>query len=328
MLPMSRFLPIVIGTLAALAVLEPPARAGIVQPCATNAANPGPGSITFLPINGGNQTYCQSAYGWSDTWFPSSQPATYNQQLDAMSGDNAPGLIYKTNQRVVGSGNSLGNPYNFISPWLDGGNLQSGFIGSSWTVLNDIKVTGNVGTSKITLGGLDLTITTTVGANGVTEHFSFMNNTGAAITDVLFSDYFNFHPNGSLLLDTHCATTTFAANPGTVTTTGSTGPGCGEIVPQGTMTGSMLPKAWDLGMPANVLSDIAMGTYNGFTGPIKGDGAADVVWDLGPLAIGGITDFTITKDFVPAPEPGSLLLLTTAVAGLLLLRRRVNRPVV
>src|SRR5271167_2827144 len=87
-----------IGGLALLAGVQSPAEAAVVQPCLTNAAigdavNP---AITFLPINGGTQTYCQSAFGWSDTWFATSQPSSYNQGLDVLSGDNAPDLLYKT----------------------------------------------------------------------------------------------------------------------------------------------------------------------------------------------------------------------------------------
>jgi hypothetical protein len=323
------FLTFLVGSIAVLASVQFPANAAIVEPCVTSAAGAGPpNGITFLPINGGTQTYCQSAFGWSDTWFATSQPTTYDAHQDVLSGDNAPNLLYKT---AIGTTVGSGNPQNFIGPWLDGGSLNSNFIGSNWKVLNDISASGNTGTSKITLNGLDLTITTTVAPSGqpneVTEQFHFTNNTSANIADILFSDYYNFHSNGSTAGDIVCPTTTFDNTTGTVTTTGKAGGGCSPIVINGTMVGSQLPLMWDLGLSTAVLADVAANTYNNALGPFVGDGAADVVWDVGALAVGASTDFTITKNFVPigTPEPTSLTLLMTGLLGIGLLACRKTR---
>ena len=303
---------------AALALFAATAlQAAVVQPCLTAAAS----SITVLPINGGGQTYCQTAFGWSDTWFAASQPATYNLHQDVLSGDNAPSLFYTTATGTVGSGNF----FNFISPFVDGGTLNAQFIGSNWTVVNDITVNGNVGTSDIALGGLALHIVTTVGASGITEDFTFTNNTGGAITGLFFDDYYNFHANGSQPGDIGCPTTTYAG--GVVTTTGSFAGNCSPIVQNGSMFGSqggnlVLPDAVSLDFASLVLLDIANGLpyFNG--SPCTGDCAADLLWNLGALANGGSVSFTINKNFERIPEPATLGLLGLGLVALRLVRRR------
>ena len=174
---------------AAFIGLPAAASAAVVQPCASGATG-GPRAITVKPILGpsaaksGGQTYCQSAYGWTDTWFPTQQPKTFNIGLDVFSGDDAPSVSYTTQKgAVVGSGNK----YNFIGPWLDGGTRGASFIGSNWQVTSDIAVKDDEATSSLLLpvaggaagDGLALTITTTVAKTGVTEKFVFTNKTGA-----------------------------------------------------------------------------------------------------------------------------------------------------
>src|SRR5208282_4108204 len=118
------FAAILLGGLALWVGLQP-AVAAVVQPCLTNAASgtggPAGSAITVLPVSGGSQTYCQSAFGWSDAWFATSQPSTYNQHLDVLSGDIAPSLFYTINGAKVGTGNA----FNFLSPWVDGGTLNA-----------------------------------------------------------------------------------------------------------------------------------------------------------------------------------------------------------
>jgi len=232
-----------------------------------------------------------------------------------LSGDNAPGLRYTTATGViVGSG----NPYNVISPWLSAGTNNAQYFGSNWRVVDDIAVNGNQGTSKITLNGLDATITTVVGLDGVTENFRFTNNTTVDITELRFSDYFNFHPNGSES-GYECGSTSYDAGTGRVTTTAGNDLGCQVIVPKGTMWGSRLPTTWDLGLVSDVLSNMSNQTFNQALGPVQGDGAVDLVWNLGRLNIGESVEFTIYKnENVPAvaPAPGSIALLGIGLVGL------------
>jgi len=241
---------------------------------------------------------------------------------------------------VVGAGSQTVNgvtssSYNFISPWLDGGTLNSHNIGGNWEVLSDINVVGNVGTSKICLGctsngnggfnldGLIVDVTTTVTGAEVTEQFVITNDTGVDISQLYFDDYFNFHPNGSETGDLGCATTIFTGT--TVVTTGSNSATCSAIVSAGQMTGSVAPAAWELGLTPTVLSAMAAGTYNNALGPCVGDCAVDVLWSLGALENGDSTTFTIFKPFIlKAPEPGSLGLLGLGLIALRLFRRRAH----
>lgn len=153
----------------------------------------------------------------------------------------------------------------------------------------------------------------------MTEAFQFTNDTGHNITDLLFSDYFNFHPDGSQNGGAACGTTSFSG--GTVTTVGSNAGSCHAIVKNGTMSGSQAPIAWDLGLTADVLAAMANGTYNDATGPYTGDAAAYLTWDLGALGEGDSVSLTIAK-LVNVPEPGSFAMLGSGLLMLGLLRRR------
>src|SRR5262249_33062436 len=125
---------------------------------------------------------------------------------------------------------------------------------------------------------------------------------------------------------------TFNAATGTVKTVGATGGGCSAVVTDGSMFGSKLPMTWDLDLAANVLAAMTAantGNYAGFNkavGPIVGDGAVDVVWDLGALGVGHSFALTVPKTSPPpAPDPATFALLGAGLLGVGLLRRRKTR---
>jgi hypothetical protein len=330
--------------LCAAAGFQTRAWATVTVPCASAAV-----TTNMSPINGGTSTFCQTGYGWTDTWFATSQPTAYNASLDVFSGDDAPSLSYTliSGQTVQNVG--TGNIFNFLSPFLDGGHLVSQNIGGGATLLTDLPVgkLTNSGSSTISVAEVQIGITTTVNPdNSVTEAFTFTHTSpSATVAGLTFDDYFNFHPDGSASPSSgqFCGITSFDPLTGIVTTTGAVGGGCAPVVAEGTMQGSLPPTFWDVGDvgqvncttpgdPATcsatpgVLADIAAGTYNFATGPTgPGDTGADLVWDLGDLAPSQSESFTITKGFTPTgptgppippiPEPTSLMILAVSLFG-------------
>ena len=81
-----------VSGLCLTAGFQSPAWAVVTQPCGPPASSVV--TTNLGPINGGSSTYCVSGFGWTDAWFPTTQPTAYNGNLDVLSGDDAPGLSY------------------------------------------------------------------------------------------------------------------------------------------------------------------------------------------------------------------------------------------
>jgi hypothetical protein len=337
---------LVLGLALGLLAAAPASASAIQQPCLSAA------TITQAPILGSvaggvPSTYCQTAYGWSDAWFIGSQPSRYLQAADVLSGDDAPGLIWahpgQTNPQAHG------NSYGIFSPWIDRGTLNATYVGSAWSVVQDVAVTGAAASSAIKLGSgpagssLLVNIATSL-VNGLQMTFTITNNTAQTFADLVFFDYFNFHPNGSL--DVGCSSATGGA--GGIVITGV--PVCNSnsanppspLIANGQMYGGLpdgtpIPASdWTVGSVASVLGQIASGNLDNATSAGPGDVAGALFWNLGDLAPGASVQFAIFKNtyapppppppgFTPIPEPAGALVLLLGLAGLAASRRGVGR---
>ena len=317
-----------VRSLASLLMIAIPMFAAGVGPCTDGANNE-----TILPVRNSLTTYCTSDFGWSDTWFRGFQNV-YNQQLDVFFGEDS------FNLRWIGMTGS-----GWLSPSMDAGTTVPVNVGSPWSIFQAINyITPGVetGTRSIIVhpAGLEATITTTLQGTLLTINFLFRNtNPTGAFNGLIFADYFNFHPNGSLHGNQSTAqgtTAYLAACPaqlgpcaGALYTTGNTN--LSTFVANGLLYGERAPDSHAVGYASSVptgqtalFTELANGTINGASGPVgPGDTAGILGYNLGSLAAGDTTSFTFYKQLdTSLPEPGTWALMLTGLGAMAVLRRR------
>jgi hypothetical protein len=206
-------------------------------------------------------------------------------------------------------------------------------VPSDWTVTTAVHLTGATTAESLVHhpAGLDLLITPTLGpGQEVTQTFRIINTTtGTTFEDVLFADYFNYHPNGSTAENAVKGTITYDPLSGLTVT----GIDDGTLIATGTMRGERVDDfhgrsgpiplaAWDMVQTMVYLDPgaaIAIG---------PGDVAGGLGWDLPDLAPGESTSFTIFKQSVPlvaATEPATLAALGPALGMMFWIGARRTR---
>jgi PEP-CTERM motif len=311
------------------------------------------GTPSVLAVNNSRGAYCVTDFGWSNTWYSVGAdgthplPSTYDQELDLFSGDDAVNLGFSI---FAGSeGPVRVTEKGWLTPTLDAGALFPFYnTGSPWTVLDPVHYTnGETATqSTITLdlpglGSVNTIIDTEILADGtVRQFYTIQNNADGFLTDITFADYFNFHPNGSLVAETQEGTTKI--NNGVVTTSGN------RSLPSFIASGQMrlldadgnplTPTRQDIGC-ADILGlddscaasggptipRVETGTYNNLDGPLgPGDFAGALAFDNpSDLAPGDFITFGLEKRAIPEPTLMALLGVGLLVFGLY---RRKGHP--
>lgn len=310
------------------ALLCAPMFAAGVAPCTDGSA----GEL-IIALRNARTTYCTSAFGWSDTWFRGSQ-SSYNQQADVFSGEDSFNLRWTG---MTGSG--------WLSPSMDIGTTVPNLVGSQWGILTDVAYT-TPGLQTQTFSeishasGLQVAITTTLTDALLNINFVIRNtSTTNTVSNLVLSDYFNFHPNGSLHSNqsTRQGTTSYLATcpahigncNGVIYTTGNRL--LSTFISHGFVYGQRAPDAYATGyasgMPSGtqaLFTQIENGIFNNQAGPVgPADSAGALAYNLGNLAPGQQTQFNFYKGLdVPTPEPGTWAMMSI---GLTLIILRAHR---
>jgi len=286
---------------------------------------PSPDVVTgqhFVYLSTPNMDYEVSDYGWSDSWLVPAT-GTYSAATDVLSGDDAANLHYS-----IGGVAKGGN--GWLTTLLDNGTLNpTHATGSTWAVTTptaDASQNTSSATSVIqqTSDGVQVTITTTVSGSTLRQTYDVKNIGNNTLTNLVFADYLNFHPNGS---QTHTA-----ANDSIVqqTVTGAmyftSGSPAVSFVSNGYVQGDSFPAEWDIGTQSDVVAAVEAGTgYNDAAGPLgPNDVAAAIGYNVASLAPGQDAIFAINKGLgtPPVPEPASLCLLASGISIALLARSK------
>ena len=295
------------------------------------------GTPSVLAVNNSRGAYCVTDFGWSNTWYSVGAdgthplPSTYDQELDLFSGDDAVNLGFSISAgsegpiRVTAKG--------WLTPTLDAGALFPFYItGSPWTVLDPVHYTDGETATQSTIsldlrgfGSVNTIIDTEILADGaIRQFYTIQNNADAFLTDITFADYFNFHPNGSLVAETQEGRTQI--NNGVASTSGN------DSLPSFVADGQMrlldangnplTPTRQDIGCadvlgldPSCALSGgptiprVETGTYNNLDGPLgPGDFVGALAFDNpSDLAPGESITFGVEKRALPEPTLMALL---------------------
>jgi hypothetical protein len=315
----------------ALSILGASAQAAVVG-CNTDA------TPSVLAVNNNRGAYCVSDFGWSNTWYSTGQdrtspiPSTYNQALDLFSGDDAVNLGFdlllgsEQQTRVTGRG--------WLSPTLDAGALFPFYTtGSQWGVVEPVHYVAGETAAQSTIrldllefgGSVDVVINTEIfGSGKIRQFYTITNSTDAFLTNLTFTDYFNFHPNGSLIAETQEGTTAFTGN--AIVTGGN--PTLPSFIGHGRMNlidangATLTPTSHDIGC-ADVLGldtdcaktggptipRVEISNFNGLDGPIgRGDFAGALGYDP-RVFLGSGESITLGVEKMVLPEPTPLALL-------------------
>lgn len=286
-----------------------------VAPCTDGAAGE-----TIIAVRNSKTTYCTSAFGWSDTWFRGYR-TSYSSQADVFSGEDSFNLRWTG---MTGTG--------WLSPSMDIGTTVANAVSSQWGVLTDIAYTvpGQQDQTSSVIShanGLQIAITTTVTDALLNINFVIRNTSATnTVSNLVLSDYFNFHPNGSRTSNnsTKQGTTRYLAScpsqigpcNGVIYTSGNQS--LTTFISNGFVYGQRAPDAYATGYASGVPSgstalftQIANGVFNNQAGPVgPADGAGALAYNLGNLTPGQQTTFNFYKGLdVPLPEPGAWVMM-------------------
>lgn len=253
-----------------------------------NICTGGLGDINIVPVIGAAGVFCLNNYGASDTLFWGTPPPAYDQSLDVLSGDSAANLRFNING-VLASGKG------WLTHYMDAGMLIPSYTtGSNYQVITPTRYVGNnlsIAQSEIFDPGTGAFVQITTRAddpNQVGQSFTISNFGPQALQSVWFSDYGNYHPNGSLPGDVNNGTVNYLGADGYLTTGD---PSLPSFVANAEIKGDLPDGAHGAGpaSPAGLIHDVETGAYNGLNVFGPGDAAGALVWTLGDLAPGQST---------------------------------------